>query len=162
MPSLEWATTAEQRAEAARFFARVITADPAYISHGEIQAGLSPDGKTWAADLESMFLQDVAEDDLSFAIALARGDDGPLIGAAILLIEESERLKFGVLADLAVDPARRSSGLGEALSAFVDAEAKRRGCAWMFLESGKNNRRAHAFFERHGYEEISHVFGKKL
>jgi hypothetical protein len=39
-----WAPSATEWCDAAEFFARVMSADPAYISHGEIQAGLSPDG----------------------------------------------------------------------------------------------------------------------
>jgi ribosomal protein S18 acetylase RimI-like enzyme len=66
------------------------------------------------------------------------------------------------LEDLAVTPDLRSRGVGAELESFVRAEAVRRGCSWVFLESGKDNTRAHKFFERAGYHEVSHVFALRL
>jgi hypothetical protein len=41
-------------------------------------------------------------------------------------------------------------------------EAQSRGAAWLFLESGRDNRRAHDFFTRRGFTEISRVFARRL
>ena len=58
-----WDDSAVTRAEAAAFFARVIGSDSRYISHGEVQCGLSEDGKSWVGDLDARFAEDMAEDD---------------------------------------------------------------------------------------------------
>lgn len=157
-----WASEDADLCEAARFFARVIAADPAYISHGEIQTALSPDGATWAPDLERRFLEDLRAFDPARGVALAR-EGGAIVAAAVAhwATDEGEA-PYGVLEDLAVDPARRNRGMGERLVRFIEAEAHARDAKWLFLESGRRNHRAHAFFERAGFAPVSTVFAKKL
>ncbi len=46
--------------------------------------------------------------------------------------------------------------------AEVERAAQRRDMDWIFLESGKGNVRAHRFFERHNFHEVSHVFARRL
>lgn len=165
-----WEEAPAAWAEAARFFARVISADPAYISHGEIQTGLSLDGKTWVADLEARFLDEATSEHAGAAagspkrsLAVARAADGSIVGAAAVSWSfETADAPFAVLEDLAVEPALRSKGLGAEMVSFVEREVRARGARWLFLESGKDNRRAHAFFERAGFHEVSHVFAKRL
>jgi GNAT superfamily N-acetyltransferase len=158
-----WAATHEEWSQAADFFARVIAADPAYISHGEIQTGLSLDGTTWAPDLAQRFLNELGAFDQSRSVALGRDGEGNVTAAAnISWSVETPEVPFATLQDMAVEPALRGSGIGAALLAFVEAEARARGMKWLFLESGKANTRAHAFFERFGLREVSHVFGKRF
>ena len=158
-----WAQSHEEWSQAAEFFARVIAADPAYISHGEIQTGLSLDGKTWAPDLAQRFLNELGAYDDSRSLALARDGKGSITAAAnVSWSVETPEVPFATLQDMAVEPALRSSGIGAALMAFVEGEARARGMRWLFLESGKNNARAHAFFERFGLHEVSHVFAKRF
>lgn len=160
---IKWATTKQEWADAARFFARVIGPDPAYISHGEIQGALSLDGMTWAPDLERRFLEELGDFDDGRGIAIMRDADGAIVSAAnVSWSFEVAEAPFATLQDMAVEPALRSSGVGATLLAFVEAEARRRGAKWVFLESGKHNHRAHAFFERHGFGEVSHVFMKRF
>jgi ribosomal protein S18 acetylase RimI-like enzyme len=159
---IAWAANKQEWAEAARFFVRVIAPDPDYISHGEIQGGLSLDGKTWAPDLERRFLDELGELDDARAVAIVREADGAIVAAAYVTWSfEVLDAPFATLQDLAVEPALRSAGLGAKVLAFVEDEVRRRGAKWLFLESGKNNRRAHAFFERYGFGEVSHVFAKR-
>jgi ribosomal protein S18 acetylase RimI-like enzyme len=158
-----WEQGAAAWAEAARFFARVISADPGYISHGEIQTGLSADGKTWVPDLESRFLVEAAADQNGRSLAVARDARNAIVAAgAVRWNFETEDARFATLQDLAVEPALRSQGLGARMVEFVEREVRARNCAWLFLESGKDNRRAHEFFERAGFHEVSHVFAKRL
>lgn len=157
-----WTDAAADRAQAAAFFARVISLDTRYISHGEIQCGLSPDGTRWADDLDARFAEDLADPDPGAGLLLMRSAGGAIVAAAIVEWVETPRVRFAVLADLAVDPALRSGGTGARMVAAIEAEARRRAMGWIFLESGKDNARAHAFFERHAFREISHVFGKRL
>ncbi len=150
-------------ADAARFFARIISADPAYISHGEIQTGLSADGKTWIPDLEARFLAEATGDESDRSLAVARDARNAIVAAATVSWNfETEDARFATLQDLAVEPALRSQGLGAEMVEFVEREVRARNAAWLFLESGKDNRGAHKFFERTGFQEISHVFAKRL
>ena len=160
---IKWATTRQEWADAARFFARVIGSDPAYISHGEIQGALSLDGKTWAPNLERRFLDELGDFDDTRGVAIMRDANGAIVSAANVTWScEFAEAPFATLQDMAVEPALRSSGVGAELLAFVEAEARRRGAKWMFLESGKDNHRGHAFFARHGFGEVSHVFAKRF
>jgi GNAT superfamily N-acetyltransferase len=50
-----------------------------------------------------------------------------------------------------VHPDRRGDGLGTALLAAVEAEARARGCRWAKLNTWEFQ--APGFYERHGYVE---------
>ena len=56
--------------------------------------------------------------------------------------------------------ARRGQGIGAALMAYIEDEARRRGAARMQLTSNRERVRAHEFYERLGYV-ASHVGMKK-
>jgi len=162
-----WEEGAAAWGDAARFFARVISLDPAYISHGEMQTGLSLDGRTWIADLEARFLAEATAEEAGSpgrSLAVARdGTSGGIAAAAAVSWDfDTPDAPFAVLQDAAVEPALRSKGIGADLVAFVEREARARGARWLFLESGKDNVRAHSFFERVGFHEVSHVFAKRL
>lgn len=160
--TIHWERSQASCTEAARFFAKTISLDPAYISHGEIQTGLSVDGKTWISDLEARFLDDLSELDEDRSLAILRDSRGTMLAAAIVLFVHNNKASFAVLEDLTVDPSVRSKGIGTKMIEFVDAEARGRDCRWVFLESGKKNHGAHRFFEAHGYAPLSTVFGKQL
>lgn len=161
--TIAWTRDASDLEAAAHFFAKTIAGDDAYISHGEIQQGLSLDGVTWARDLDGRFVKDMREFGADQHLLLCRDAAGAIIAAAIVSWDTSEPdAPFGTLEDLAVAPAHRSTGVGARMTALVETEARERKMKWLFLESGKNNVRAHAFFEHHGFNEISHVFAKKL
>lgn len=159
--ALTWAATTAERELAARFFANVIAADGSYISHGEIQQGLSPDGVRWADDLETRLLNEFSGEGESGVIALAYHGD-MLVGAASVAWMPDAEAPYATLADLAVAPEARQHGVGAALVAFIEAEARSRGLGWVFLESGLGNHGAHDFFMREGYAAISKVFAKRL
>ncbi|MCW3835172.1 GNAT family N-acetyltransferase [Sphingomonas canadensis] len=158
--TVRWATPGEMEG-AARFFARTIVLDRSYVSHGEIQTGLSLDGTGWAPDLEEKFVEDLGDPGPDRQVALAYLD-GKLAGAAIVLWVRSDRVSYMVIEDVAVDPAARSAGVGRALIAFVEAEGRAQGIGWSFLESGLGNEGAHHFFEGLGYAAMSKVFARRL
>jgi ribosomal protein S18 acetylase RimI-like enzyme len=166
--TIGWEEGAAAWSEAARFFARVIVLDPAYISHGEIQTGLSLDGTTWIADLEARFLAEAIGEEARSperSLAVARNDatGGAIVAAAAVSWNfDTPDAPYAVLQDAAVEPTLRSRGIGVDLVAFVEREALARGARWLFLESGKDNVRAHNFFKRAGFHEVSHVFAKRL
>lgn len=158
---LSWAQDADERRAAAVFLAGAIAGDPSYISHGEVQQALSPDAVAWAPDLEARLIREFAKADAAHGLAQARRS-GVLVGVASASWESTAPAPYAVLADLAVASDLRGRGVGAALVAFVEAEARRRGLGWVFLESGVKNERAHDFFEREGFGVLSKVFAKRL
>lgn len=160
--ALAWDAAPGTLAEAAAFAARTIAGDEAYISHGEIQTGLSPDGRHWADDVANMFADDF--DDLGAArdLLVGRDPEGRIVAIAVLAREETPRRRFAVIEDMALDPALRSMGTGARMLEMIERRVAEWGIDWLFLESGIANRRAHDFFERHGFAATSHVFAKRL
>ncbi|WP_136162963.1 GNAT family N-acetyltransferase [Sphingomonas flavalba] len=160
MTDYRWAHAGELPAIAS-FFARIVALDDSYVSHGEVQTGLSVDGRTWVADLDARMAEDMTALGPERSVAVAMDGDR-LLGATIVLWEVTPRVSFMVVEDMAIDPATRSGGVGAGLLAFVEAEGAERGMQWAFLESGLHNDGAHRFFERHGFHVMSKVFSKKL
>lgn len=155
------ADAADRRA-AADFLTRTITRDAAYISHGEIQCGRSPDGASWADDIAAQLATEIGAPDPDRDLLVVRDAAGAIRGAAVVGWTRDGRTRFAVLEDLAVDPELRSQGVGARIVAAVEAEARTRGLDWVFLESGLRNRGAHEFFAARGYGEVSRVFAKRL
>ena len=158
---IEWVETKELRRKAVDFLSATITTDTAYISHGEIQTGLSEDGKVWAPTAPNLMLADMAERDHNTSVVLAHEND-VIVGTAIVVWTQTPHVSFGVIEDVAVAHSHRSKGLGTEILEFIISDAKLRQMNWMFLESGLDNHRAHAFFERHGFNTVSHVFAKRF
>jgi GNAT superfamily N-acetyltransferase len=162
MADLAWVATAAERNAAGRFLAAAIKDDARYISHGEIQCGLSPDGHRWADDLDTLIAEDMAAIGDERSVLVARDATATIVGVAVVFWVATPRVLYAVLEDVAVAPAMRSHGLGAHIADVVVAEARSRGAAWLFLESGRDNRRAHDFFTRRGFTEISRVFARRL
>lgn len=159
-----WAADQAEARAACEILGRLMLLDPAYISHSEIQWGLAPDGDRWAEDaqdqLSGYFAWIRSNPDAQIAVALAR--DGAIAAVALVTWESDKPGHVAILQDMAVDPKRRSEGVGAALLAFLETEAQARGRRWLMLESGVRNHRAHAFFERSGLAVVSHTFAKRL
>lgn len=148
--------------EAARFAAPLLAQQADYISHGEVQAGRSPDGEGWAPDLETQLAEEFATALDSGALLIARGKTGEIAGVVFLVFQDDGGGLFGVIEDVVIAPERRGGGLGKRLVAAAEETARQRGALWLWLESGLRNRRAHDFFEKLGYTPRSQVFGKRL
>jgi GNAT superfamily N-acetyltransferase len=159
-PRVQWATE-DRLMEAADLMSAAIGLDPRYISHGEIQTGLSLDGRTWAPDFVDKMREDFSDlgPDRRLAVALV---DDELVGAGVALFKQDDRARYVVLEDIAVSLTARSGGIGGELIDFIETEARRLGFQWAFLESGLDNHRAHALFERNDYRPVSTVFCKPL
>lgn len=158
--SIRWAEP-DEAAFAADFITAAIQPDPSYISHGEIQTGLSPDGRVWTADLAEKMRADFADPGPDRRIAIAREGDA-LVCVAVVLRCFDDRANYVVIEDIAVSPDARSGGIGRRMMAFVEDQARAWGADWAFMESGISNARAHAFFERQDYRLVSKVFAKPL
>jgi N-acetylglutamate synthase-like GNAT family acetyltransferase len=66
------------------------------------------------------------------------------------------------LSALVVDEERRGTGVGRALVAAAEAEARARGCELLFLTTAERRTGAHAFYRALGFEETGRRFAKQL
>jgi GNAT superfamily N-acetyltransferase len=70
--------------------------------------------------------------------------------------------RFLYVDDLVTDAGARSRGCGRALLAWLEAEARRRGCDQLHLDSGRQRLDAHRFYTREGLDGGSLHFMKSL
>jgi GNAT superfamily N-acetyltransferase len=90
--------------------------------------------------------------------------EGDVVGLAHLQVTpaiERDRptAKLGVLV---VDETQRGRGIGRALVAAVEAEARLRGCELLFLTTAERRDDAHAFYERVGLEQTGRRYSRTL
>jgi GNAT superfamily N-acetyltransferase len=90
--------------------------------------------------------------------------DGRVVGLAGLRVSPSIEYDApaGQLASLVVDEAHRGAGVGRALVEAVEAEARARGCAALFVTTAERRADAHAFYERLGLEYTGRRYSKTL
>jgi GNAT superfamily N-acetyltransferase len=96
-------------------------------------------------------------------ILVAEGE-GALIGFCTAYVEFSS-VRFGRrcwVEDLAVDPERRSLGVGSVLLAAAREWARSAGATHLELDSGLARPDAHRFYEREGGARQSYTFGWDL
>jgi ribosomal protein S18 acetylase RimI-like enzyme len=90
--------------------------------------------------------------------------DGSIVGLAglhtSLSVEYDE--PAAKVSAIVVDERHRRRGIGEALVAEMEAEARRRGCCLIFLTTAERREDAHAFYRRIGFEETGRRFAKWL
>lgn len=114
----------------------------------DVEALWTLEAATFASDRISrrQWRRDVASRSASILVAPARHG---LAGAAVVLYRRgSARAR---LYSLAVAAAARRGGVGRALLAAAEADARARGCTSLHLEVRANNAAAIALYERRGY-----------
>jgi len=107
---------------------------------------------------------------LSEAIAAPRstilvGQDAGRLVAFCTAYLELNSVRFGQrcwVEDLAVDPERRSQGIGVSLLDAAKAWARGAGASHLELDSGLARHDAHRFYERAGGARQSYTFGWEL
>ncbi len=84
---------------------------------------------------------------------LVLADDGDVVGMVNLLftVSTAEGAKAAILEDMVIDPERRGRGDGERLLQSAIAFAKGMGCVRITLLTDRDNGRAIAFYQRHGF-----------
>jgi GNAT superfamily N-acetyltransferase len=98
------------------------------------------------------------------ACVLVADDGGVLVGICTVY-QDIHSVRFGYRAwveDLAVDPTRRSEGIGKALLDAAKEWAKARGATHFELDSALERTDAHRFYRREGSEYESACFGWRL
>ena len=144
-----------------------ISANPEYISHGEIQMGVGVgefrDGRLCARPSDNareMWLKyiDAHISDEDSALVLKGVKEGRIVGFCVADIEEDGADPFGMVCDVLVTEASRGAGLGGTLLARAIEWLRSKGIKDIYLESGLNNHSAHSFFEKRGFHHISQIF----
>jgi GNAT superfamily N-acetyltransferase len=64
--------------------------------------------------------------------------------------------------DLVSDEVKRSTGVGRALVAYMEALARERGCNVLTLDSGTQRQQAHKLYFREGFTVTAFHFVKPL
>jgi GNAT superfamily N-acetyltransferase len=98
------------------------------------------------------------------ACVLVADDEGVLVGICTAY-QDLHSVRYGYrtwIEDLAVDPERRSEGIGKALMDAAKAWARERGATHLELDSALARTDAHRFYEREGAEYKSFSFGWRL
>lgn len=83
--------------------------------------------------------------------AVARDDDGRAVACGALVLGPA----WGELKRMYVSPACRGRGVGRALLARLEAEARAAGCRQFVLETGRLQAAALALYERAGYRRCA-------
>ena len=123
---------------------------------GSVPAGWDPAAA--AERLDAVAGSDRAE------LLLARSPGGEIVGLCCVFLDIGS-VRFGQRAwveDLAVDPGRRSEGVGKALLDAAKDWARERGASHLELDSGLDRADAHRFYEREGPSWVSRCFAWRL
>lgn len=94
------------------------------------------------------------------SVVLVAEDAGDLVGLCTAY-QDIDSVRFGYRAwieDLAVDPGRRSEGIGKILLDSAKDWARERGATHLELDSGDARLDAHRFYEREGPDWTSRQF----
>lgn len=97
-------------------------------------------------------------------VVLLADDGGGPVGFCTAYLE-FDSVRFGRrcwVEDMAVDPERRSEGIGKALLDAAKAWARERGATHLELDSGEARVDAHRFYEREGASSRTKCYGWEL
>jgi GNAT superfamily N-acetyltransferase len=92
-------------------------------------------------------------------------EDGVIAGTfALLVMDNLGHLgaPSGIVEDVAVDPEYQSNGIGQAMMAYAVERCRTKGCYKVMLSSNARRERAHAFYERIGFERHGYSFRLNL
>lgn len=95
------------------------------------------------------------------ALAAVRGELAGLITLHVTPVLHRPR-PVGRITLLVVAEDHRGRGIGAALVAAAERRLAAKGCGLVEVTSNRKRLRAHAFYERLGYERTSHRFAKAL
>jgi GNAT superfamily N-acetyltransferase len=116
----------------------------------------------WDAELAAGRLREAIASGASEVLVADAG--GPVVGICTVYLD-LDSVRFGHRAwveDLAVDPERRSAGIGKSLLDGAKDWARSRGATHLELDSGEAREAAHRFYERERPSWRSTCFGWEL
>jgi GNAT superfamily N-acetyltransferase len=117
------------------------------------------DGKTLPIeDAEHIFARFAHYPNYTLYVAEA---DRQIVGSfALLIMDNLGHLgaPFAIVEDVVVDPALQGHGIGQAMMRFAIARAREKRCYKMLRSSNAKRERAHAFYERLGFERHGYSF----
>ncbi len=155
--------TCEDVPAVAAMMEATIRRDPGYISHGELQMGIAEAPGRLSPDACRIIAEELTERiKLGDPAMLVAELDGRLAGFVSAREESQYSARYGIIADLGVDPEIRGHGVGSLLVEQAVGILKSLGVTRVFLESGVANEHAHSFFARHGFKVVSKVFACEL
>ena len=105
------------------------------------------------------------KDPRQYTVFVAETSDGQVAGwIGVFIFRCVERAPCAEINGLIVDGGQRSQGIGKLLLDAAEKWARRRGCAEITVHSNVIRRRAHRFYERHGYQRVKtqKLFAKRL
>jgi ribosomal protein S18 acetylase RimI-like enzyme len=164
-----WCGDPQRAAELAAFFAANV--QPAYISHSELQGDRALGPSEWRDGLPELLRREIeprlhdtrdGAPPITSRPVMVIEEDGALAALALVTFAGEQPVPFAVIEDLVVASAGRGHGIGKAAMDWIAAESMARDIRRLFLESGKDNHRAHHFFEREGFEICSVVMMRSL
>ncbi len=91
--------------------------------------------------------------------------DGEVVGTfALLIMDNLGHLgtPSGIVEDVVVAPARQGSGIGVRMMHFAIEHCRQKGCYKLVLSSNAKRVRAHAFYEKLGFERHGYSFRVNL
>lgn len=147
-------------------FWKHISDNPQYISHGEVQMGVGVavwDGSSFKGEPspegEFFWMKYINEKFGSPKANILKATEGQqIIGFCVTEITDDGAAEFGVVCDLLVAAECRSRGVGGKLLDAALQWFAENGIKDIYLESGKDNHSAHAFFRNCGFGQISEIY----
>ena len=151
--------TEKDKERVVEIFTRNLETYKNYISHGELQMGLTYDGLNLVTDFKekwTKYLERHHNNPKSFVYVCE--DDATIVGFTILGIENDHDKDYGVVYDMLIVPEYRGKGAGGKILDFALELFKSKDITQCYLESGVDNHSAHAFFEKKGFEHVSNIY----
>jgi GNAT superfamily N-acetyltransferase len=128
-----------------------VESDEDIVASLPVMQGLHPQWSN-AADYLAQIRKQIAG---GYRLVLLRWRGEPAACAGFRCLDMLTRGHFMQIDDLVTAPERRSLGLGATLFAWLVAEARRRGCARIDLDSRMSRGEAHRFYFRQGMTATS-------
>jgi GNAT superfamily N-acetyltransferase len=120
--------------------------------HRQLRPGLPPD--------YARRMREVLSGGAEMAVALAGGE---VAGITVFrILEKTFTGRELYCDDLVTDEAKRSTGVGRALMAYMERVGRERGCDYLALDSGTHRQQAHKFYFREQMPITAFHFSKKI
>lgn len=152
--------------ELSQIFFSILDQHPSYVSHGEMQMGITNEsGKILegAEDRWKNYIKRKIQNRsrLYPSVVFKYTKMKKIIAFGVFMLNSDEYKKFGVVCDMIVHKKFRRHGLGEELLLTGLKWFEKYGIKDIYLESGIKNYSAHRFYERRHFEKTSYVFKLK-